>query len=92
MEENEQQVINHLKVRTGMLVGKALDRKPTLYGTDWCGYTTKQKQAFDQAQVPYNYVNCEKSPGKCAGISSYPTVKDYPAAGQGWVGFKPITK
>jgi hypothetical protein len=92
MEENEQQVINHLKVRTGMLVGKADKGKPTLYGTDWCGYTTKQKQAFDKAQVLYDYVNCETSPDKCAGISSYPTVKNYPVAGKGWVGFKPITK
>jgi hypothetical protein len=92
MEENTQQVINHLKVRTGMLVGKALEVKPTLYGTEWCGYTTKQKQAFDKAQVLYDYVNCGEYPDKCAGISSYPTVKNYPAAGDSWVGFKPIKK
>ncbi len=91
MEENVQPEFKNLQVRTGLLIGKAPNSKPTLlYGTDWCEYTTKQKDAFKAAGVDFNYINCDKSKGKCAGITSFPTVRNYPNAGQGWVGFRPI--
>jgi hypothetical protein len=78
---------NNLGVRTGMLIGKA-----TIYGTDWCGYTTKQKQAFKDAKIPFDYVNCEKSPAKCAGIEGYPVVKGYPGPTDSWDGFQALPK
>jgi len=87
MEENleQRQPASILKVRTGMLIGKA-----TIYGTDWCGYTTKQKKAFEDAKIPFDYVNCEKSPGKCKGIHAYPVVKNFPNEGDSWDGFKTL--
>ena len=53
----------------------------TIYGTDWCGYTTRQKAAFDAKGIPYEYINCED--GKCpATVKAYPTVS--------WTGFQEI--
>ena len=75
----------NLKVRTGMLIGKA-----TIYGTSWCPHCKHQQEAFKKANIPFNFVDCEKSPGKCAGIQSYPVVKDYPHEGDEWAGYKPI--
>lgn len=84
MEESKVPLKN-LRVRTGLAAGKA-----ALYGTDWCGFTTKQRQAFDAAHVPYDYINCDTAKGQCAGITSFPTVKGYPNDGDQWVGFKPV--
>ncbi|MCX6067226.1 MAG: hypothetical protein NT121_15975 [Chloroflexi bacterium] len=75
----------YFKVSTSLRIGKV-----TLYGTDWCGHTTHQKQAFDEANIAYDYVNCETSTGKCAGITSFPTVKGFPNAGDEWVGYRAI--
>jgi len=74
-----------LRVRTGLQAGIA-----TIYGTDWCAYTTRQKQAFDEAHVPYRYVNCDTMKDQCSGITSLPTVVGYPTADKKWVGFKPV--
>lgn len=87
MSEQENQKTNTLGVRTGMLIGKA-----TIYGTDWCGFTTKQKKAFEDAKIPYNYVNCDDSPDKCQGIQGYPVVKGYPNPQDSWNGFKALPK
>jgi hypothetical protein len=83
---NPQNPSSKNKVRTGMLIGKA-----TIFGTDWCGYTTKQKQAFDEKGIEYDFINCEDSANaeQCAGIKGYPVVKGYPNAGDSWDGFKP---
>jgi hypothetical protein len=82
MEENSP---SKIKVRTGMMVGKA-----TIYGTDWCGFTTKQKKAFDDKGIEYDYINCDTNPEQCAGIQGYPVVTNSPADGQGWEGFKAL--
>lgn len=74
-----------LRVRTGMMAGKA-----TIYGTDWCGFTTKQKDAFKAAEIPFDYVNCENDPDQCKGIDAYPVVKGYPGPNDKWDGFKSI--
>lgn len=71
------------KVRTGLMAGQTTTS--TIYGTDWCGFTTKQKEAFDKAGIKYNYVNCEKNPGSCKDVTSYPVVEHH---GKRWVGFR----
>ena len=87
MNQEPGQKLKNLPVRTGMRVGKA-----TIYGTDWCGYTTRQKQAFADAGIPFDYVNCEKSPDQCQGIHGYPLVKNFPNPGDSWDGFKALPK
>lgn len=46
----------------------------TVYGTDSCGWTTKQLKELDSKGVAYTYVNCAN--GGCDGISGYPTLKN----------------
>lgn len=75
----------NFKVRTGMMIGKA-----TIYGTQWCPHCRHQKEAFKEAHIPYIFVDCEKSPGKCKGITSFPVVRDYPKKGDEWVGYKSL--
>lgn len=74
-----------MKAKTGLMGGKA-----TIYGTDWCGFTTKQKNNFDEKKIPYDYVNCEAQAGSCEGITSYPMVKNYGPKNEEWVGFREI--
>ena len=49
-----------------------------IYGTDWCGYTTKMKRYFESKSTEYIYVNCESSDGKTKcrelKITGYPVV------------------
>lgn len=75
----------NLSVHTGMMIGKA-----TIYGTSWCPHCKHQKEAFENKHVPYNFIDCDKSPNKCQGIQGYPVVRDYPNKGDEWSGFKPI--
>ena len=44
----------------------------TVYGTDWCGYTTKQRDYLDEkyGSNSHKYVNCDKE--DCKGIKSFP--------------------
>lgn len=75
---------NQIKVRTGMLIGKA-----TVYGAEWCGFTTKQKEAFTAKGIDFDYVEC--GDGQCPGIEAFPVVKDYPNVGDSWTGFKALS-
>jgi mycoredoxin len=34
----------------------------TVYGTDWCGDTTRTRQHLDGLQVPYDYIDIEQDP------------------------------
>ncbi len=82
METEYRNISKFQKVRTGIMAGKT-----TIYGTDWCGFTTKQKQAFNKKGVKYDYIDCGKFPDRCKGISSYPVVEHN---GSRWEGFKEI--
>lgn len=71
-----------LRVRTQVRAGK-----PTIYGTDWCGFTQKQKDAFDAKGIQYNYVNCDG--GKCPkDVTAFPHVTGY--EGKAWTGFRAV--
>jgi hypothetical protein len=48
-----------------------------VYGTDWCGYTTKQRKHLDSkyGQGSHVYVNCEEHPEKCKGMKGFPVTE-----------------
>jgi glutaredoxin len=57
-----------MKVRAQIRAGEL-----TVYGTDWCGYTRKQRAYLDAKGIPYTYVNCEKQ--TCPNfVSAFPTM------------------
>jgi hypothetical protein len=85
MEERIKMAPVQFTVRTGLRAGQA-----TIYGADWCGFTTKQRQAFDAAHLPYQYVNCDQAKGECSEITSYPVVKGWPNPGDSWTGYRPV--
>ena len=63
----------------------------TLHGTAWCGYTTQAREELKKVcgrnfsqpiscphgggSVKVNYVDCDKTPGRCEGVEGYPTYK-----------------
>jgi len=51
--------------------------KFVVYGTDWCGYTTKQRKYLDSkyGANSHVYVNCEENPGECKDIKGFPVTK-----------------
>ena len=57
----------------------------TVYGTSWCGYTTKQRDALGDRHV---YVDCDLDKAQCKGISSFPVTVNN-ATGQKHTGFNP---
>jgi len=58
-----------------------------VYGTDWCGYTTKQRKHLDSKYGPgsHVYVNCEEHPEKCKDMKGFPVTEK--ADGSVIVGF-----
>lgn len=46
----------------------------TVLGTDWCGFTTKQREQLDKKYGAHEYVNCEDktNAGACAGVTGFP--------------------
>ena len=82
MDENKNTQHANLVLRTGMMVGKA-----TIYGTKWCGHTKNQIDTFNKAKIPFDFIDCDKNPQQCQGISAYPTIKDWPAVGDNHIGF-----
>ena len=58
----------------------------TVYGTTWCGWTTKQLEYLKKKGIEHKFVDCEK--GKCDGIDSFP-VMDSPT-GERITGYKEI--
>ena len=58
----------------------------TVYGTTWCGWTTKQLEYLKKKGIDHKFVDCEK--GKCDGIDAFP-VMDSPT-GERITGYKEI--
>ena len=58
----------------------------TVYGTTWCGWTTKQLEYLKKKSINHKFVDCEK--GKCDGIDAFP-VMDSPN-GERITGYKEI--
>jgi len=48
----------------------------TVYGSHNCGWTTKQLAEMDSKNVDYTFVDCDKNPEQCGGISGFPTLKN----------------
>jgi hypothetical protein len=60
--------MNNLGIRTGLRAGAL-----TVYGTEWCSWTKKQRDYLTNKGIPFTFVNCEE--GKCpAGVNAYPTL------------------
>ena len=45
----------------------------TVYGTTWCGWTTKQLEYLKKKGIDHKFVDCEK--GKCDGIDAFPVIE-----------------
>jgi hypothetical protein len=58
----------------------------TVYGTTWCGWTTKQLEYMKKKGIDHKFVDCEK--GKCDGIDAFP-VMDSPN-GERITGYKEV--
>jgi len=61
--------------------------KFTVLGTEWCGYTTKQRKHLDDkyGKGSHTYIDCDKDKGKCEGLSAFPVTRD--ASGKETKGF-----
>ena len=48
-----------------------------VYGTEWCGFTTKQRKYLDDKYGPgsHQYVDCEKDQGSCSNMNAFPVTK-----------------
>ena len=46
-----------------------------VYGTEWCGYTTKQRKHLDDkyGAGSHEFVDCDK--GNCPGVEAFPVTK-----------------
>jgi hypothetical protein len=58
----------------------------TVYGTTWCGWTTKQLEYLKNKSIDHKFIDCEK--GKCDGIDAFP-VMDSPN-GERITGYKEV--
>lgn len=49
--------------------------KFVVYGTEWCGYTTKQRKHLDNKYGPgsHKFIDCDKT--HCPGINAFPVTK-----------------
>lgn len=46
----------------------------TLYGTDWCGWTTKQKNYLNDKGMAFDYVNCDVQGACPESVRGFPTM------------------
>ena len=58
----------------------------TVYGTTWCGWTTKQLEFLKKKGIEHKFVDCEK--GKCDGIDAFPVMES--PSGERFTGYKEI--
>ncbi len=58
----------------------------TVYGTTWCGWTTKQLEYLKKRGIDHKFVDCEK--GKCDGIDAFPVLES--PNGERITGYKEI--
>ena len=70
-------------------VGEITEDKPvewTVYGTSWCGWTTKQLDYLKKKGIPHKFSDCEK--GNCDGIDAFPVMES--SSGEKVKGYKEI--
>ena len=58
----------------------------TVFGTTWCGWTTKQLDYLKKKGIDHKFVDCEK--GKCDGIDAFPVMES--PTGEKITGYKEI--
>ena len=60
-----------------------------MYGTNWCSFCSRQKEAFGTSFQYIEFVDCEKDSAKCSaqGITRYPT---WEINGQKYPGLKSL--
>ena len=58
----------------------------TVYGTTWCGWTTKQLEYLKKKGIEHKFVDCEK--GKCDGIDAFPVIES--SNGERITGYKEV--
>jgi hypothetical protein len=58
----------------------------TVFGTTWCGWTTKQLEYLKNKGIEHKFVDCEK--GKCDGIDAFPVMES--PTGEKITGYKEI--
>ena len=58
----------------------------TVFGTTWCGWTTKQLEYLKNKGIDHKFVDCEK--GKCDGIDAFPVMES--PTGERITGYKEI--
>jgi hypothetical protein len=63
-------------------------RNFTVYGTTWCGYTTKQREHLDQkyGRGSHTFIDCDQQ--DCGGINSFPVT--ITPSGKKIIGFNEI--
>jgi hypothetical protein len=55
-------------LRTNLRAGQL-----TVYGTEWCSWTKKQREYLTNKGIPFRFVDCDK--GHCpANVSGFPTM------------------
>jgi len=65
---------------------KSSNGKWTVFGTTWCGWTTKQLDYLKKKGIEHKFVDCEK--GKCDGIDAFPVMES--PSGERFTGYKEI--
>jgi len=65
---------------------KSSNGKWTVFGTSWCGWTTKQLEYLKKKGIDHKFVDCEK--GKCDGIDAFPVLES--PNGERVVGYKEV--
>lgn len=61
-----------MKIKTNLRAGISED--VTVYGADWCGWTTKQKDYLTAKGIDFTYVNCDQE--NCpSSVEAFPTLK-----------------
>jgi len=79
----------YILMNTSVPSSKKEEKSPEkwkVYGTTWCGWTTKQLSYLKKKGITHEFVDCEK--GKCDGIDAFPVLES--PKGERIVGYKEI--
>ena len=58
----------------------------TVYGTSWCGWTTKQLEYLKKKGITHKFIDCEKN--NCDGIDAFPVMES--SSGEKVKGYKEV--
>ena len=46
-----------------------------VYGTNSCGWTTRQLKYLKDKKITHKYINCENDRASCKGVNGFPTIE-----------------